>query len=647
MRTPYFILLFLTTFITSAQSLNSFSEKKNIPEPYNLKVERYIIENKLDSAAYYLDLKIEQGRYYDFYRNIINNKPVSYSEFYSFISGLGNRRSQSYDQISNFINRHVIEPTNTKNINLEYVEIKWTQISKLRDEVSLDKASVEQHKLEQYINKFSDSNKDVLRAKTKIKTHPIVMYLIQNDPKGKELCLEALETARKLNDKQLEIMFLYHLSDFLVNERKLDEYIAISEKGLELQEELAATSPYYHSTIEHLIDAYIFKGGHNERVISLIGILFNDPDTKKFTYVLYIKLIGKLQKDEFLKKKILNKFDAKDIPTLIENLEVLAKDLSPNDLNQFYKVSSNTLATYKFYDLALRYKDKNINNTKKIYSEDLSNSLANYKIQQVVKEKEKEIIFEKEKKDLYAIIAALAGIFLFFCFIIIMKIKRQSKDLSEKNNIIRKTLKEKEVLMTEVHHRVKNNFQIISSLLELQLEGIEDEQAINRIKQGKDRVKSMALIHQKLFRNESGLIDFNEYISLLIKEISFVYELKIKVATKIEVENIFLDVDTAIPLGLIINEAITNSFKYAFTSDKKNTLFIQISKEHAHNYKLIIEDNGSGISNDLDLAKTTSLGLKLIYRLVKQLHGSITQTNINGAKFVIYFKDEHARKMTH
>jgi len=184
-------------------------------------------------------------------------------------------------------------------------------------------------------------------------------------------------------------------------------------------------------------------------------------------------------------------------------------------------------------------------------------------------------------------------------------------------------------------------------LLELQLEGLEDEKAIDQIKQGKERIKSMALIHQKLYRSESGLIDFNEYVGLLVKEISFVYEMKIKVITKIEVENIFLDVDTAIPLGLIINEAVTNSFKYAFRGDKINTLFIRITKEKDHNYKLILEDNGSGISTDLNLTKTTSLGLKLIYRLVKQLHGTITQTNENGAKFAINFKDKLARKMTH
>lgn len=225
--------------------------------------------------------KIEKDADTNFYNKLINNEQVSYDAFYKFVSKLGNKHSLKYDKVSNYINSYLKEPEDSKKINLDYVEIKWSQISKLRDEVSIDKASLEQKKIEKYIHKFKDSDKDVIRAKTKITTHPIVMYLIKNDvEKGKALSLKSLETARKLNDKNLEIAFLYHLSDFLILERDLDGYIKVSEESLEIENELPQKSSYYHAVLEHLIDAYIFKGANYDRVIDLIDILYADVDTR-------------------------------------------------------------------------------------------------------------------------------------------------------------------------------------------------------------------------------------------------------------------------------------------------------------------------------------------------------------------------------
>lgn len=227
----------------------------------------------------------------------------------------------------------------------------------------------------------------------------------------------------------------------------------------------------------------------------------------------------------------------------------------------------------------------------------------------------------------------------------IRKIRKQSKELSEKNKLINKSLKEKELLVKEVHHRVKNNFQIVSSLLELQSKGIEDEKALELANEGKNRVKSMALIHQKLYQNESGLVDFDEYIQLLVKELSSLFKSDNKIDTSITSKDMSFDIDTAIPLGLIINEIITNSYKYAFKQGKENTLSISINKEIDNNFKLIIEDNGPGLYSNFDVKKAKSLGLRLVNRLVKQLHGTLSLTNEKGARFEIIFKDLHARQL--
>lgn len=472
------------------------------------------------------------------------------------------------------------------------------------------------------------------------------MFLIQEDLKnGKNLCLENLKKSKELNDKELQIIFLYHLSDFLILERKLQEYIDVSEESLKLEEDLDTKTSYYYGTIEHLINAYIYKRGHNNRVVYLIDLLYNNDIKRIDTYSLYAQLISELEKDSPLKKQILNKFEVTNVAELIKKFEVLGKDLNSNDFYHILNSGSNALAAHGFSDLALKYKDKAIVNTRKVYSKELSESLANYKTEQAVKEKEKEIKHAEEKTTLYSIIAVLALVFFLIALFILIKVRKQSKELSEKNKIIENALIEKELLVKEVHHRVKNNFQIVSSLLELQTKGIEDEKALELANEGKNRVKSMALIHQKLYQNESGLIDFDEYIRLLIKELSLMYSSQNDVKTSISSENVLFDVDTAIPLGLIINEIITNSYKYAFKKDKENNLSISIKKGADDNYKLVIKDNGPGLSKNFDAKKAKSLGLRLVNRLVKQLHGTLEQSNNEGAKFEIYFKDSNARQL--
>ena len=636
MKLFFSVFLFIITF-------NSFGQKPTSIN-YSHKVEEFILEEKLDSAGFYIN-NIKDVFYKGILQKLVEKKELSNKEYYVFISRLGNRHSIKYNRVSNYIKKTIKQPKGKK-IDLDYVEIKWTQVYKLRDKGDLDEASVVHKNLVAYVDAFKNIDRDVLIAKTKNTTHPIVMYQIQQDVEnGKKLCLESLETAKKLNNKKLQIVFLYHLSDFLIIEGKLQEYIDVSEKSLQLEKELPETSSYYHATIEHLIDAYLYKGGNNKRVVSLINELYDNPSVRINTYSLYAKLVSSVDKNSLQKDEILQKFEVKTVPELISKFEKLGKDLNPNNFFHILNEGSRALASNGFYNEAIHYKDKAINITRKIYSEDLSKSLASFKTEQAVKEKEKAIAHEKEKTTLYGIIALLAFVLFLIALFVLRKIKKQSKELSEKNIIIENSLKEKELLIKEVHHRVKNNFQIVSSLLELQTKGIEDEKALELANQGKNRVKSMALIHQKLYQNESGLIDFDEYIKLLISELSSMYSSSNKVKTSIDSEDMMFDVDTAIPLGLIINEIITNSYKYAFKNDKENNLSISIHKEINEDYKLVIEDNGPGLADNFDAKKAKSLGLRLVNRLVKQLHGTLKQTNTKGAKFEIYFKDSNARQL--
>ncbi|MEE9407035.1 MAG: hypothetical protein V3V28_03050 [Polaribacter sp.] len=355
------IILLFSIFNIIAQTEGASQEN------FTHKLEELILETKTDSTNYYLK-QLKESSYKSILEKIVFKKEVSYAEYYRFTSRTGNRRSINYKKVSNYINSFVEEPINKKKIDLDYVSIKWTQVSKLRDEGDLNEASKIQTTLDDYVNKFNDSEIEVLAAKTKITTHQIVMYLIQKDTEnGKKLVLKGLETAKKLNDKELQIIFLYHLSDFLIEERKLQEYIDVSEQSLQLDKELTEHSSYYHSTIEHLIDAYIYKGGNNKRVVTLINELYDFASTRIHTYTLYTKLVSHLKKDSPLINEVLNKFEVKNVPELVSKFQVLGKDLNSNDFFHLVNGSSIALEAHGHYDLALRYKQKAIDLTQKIY----------------------------------------------------------------------------------------------------------------------------------------------------------------------------------------------------------------------------------------------------------------------------------------
>ncbi|MCK4576951.1 PAS domain S-box protein, partial [candidate division WOR-3 bacterium] len=217
-------------------------------------------------------------------------------------------------------------------------------------------------------------------------------------------------------------------------------------------------------------------------------------------------------------------------------------------------------------------------------------------------------------------------------------------DITKRKQIeehIRESLKEKEVLLKEIHHRVKNNMQIISSLLNLQSRYITDKQAIEMFTESQDRIKSMALVHEKLYRSKDFTkINFKEYIESLSKSLLRSYdEKRSKITLKINVSDVLLGVDYAIPCGLVINELVSNSLKHAFPEGKEGEITISFQSPKKNEFILIVSDNGIGLPKDFDFDKTESLGLYLVSILAKdQLQGKISADGTKGTKFQITFK---------
>ncbi|HEV8482529.1 MAG TPA: PAS domain S-box protein [Blastocatellia bacterium] len=203
------------------------------------------------------------------------------------------------------------------------------------------------------------------------------------------------------------------------------------------------------------------------------------------------------------------------------------------------------------------------------------------------------------------------------------------------------SLQEKEVLLKEIHHRVKNNMQVITSLLSLQSRTIKDEQAFSVFQDSQNRVKSMALIHETLYQSKDlSRINFAEYLEKLVAHISRSYRLRPE-AVKItsSVDHVSLPIDMAVPCGLIINELASNSLKYAFPADLRGAVNITFRRAEAE-YLLSVSDTGVGLPADFDPEKGKSLGMKLVRMLTGQLGGELKYSNGVGTTFEIRFPEE-------
>jgi PAS domain S-box-containing protein len=218
----------------------------------------------------------------------------------------------------------------------------------------------------------------------------------------------------------------------------------------------------------------------------------------------------------------------------------------------------------------------------------------------------------------------------------------QIQDITDRKRAelqIKKSLEEKDVLLKEIHHRVKNNMTVIYSLLKLQAKHIKDEQDREMFNESMSRIKSMALIHEKLYRSEDlAKIIFSEYIKDMIDSIFVSYRLSSrKVTLKKDIERITLGIDDAIPCGLIVNELLSNSLKYAFPEGRDGEIRVILRTNNKDKIELMIGDNGIGMPEGLDFRKPDSLGLNLVNALVRQLEGNIELCREKGTEFQITF----------
>ena len=569
---------------------------------------------------------------------IITKKSKSYSDVLIITNYISKNKTFSVEDLSRFISLYVKTPNTLNTVQLDYVKIRWYEIGEYREGNKLTIAGDLQQSLSEYLNSIQVKNDDLKRARIYEKTHDIVLKIIQRDiKKGLELCETIEKSAKAIKDTSLIIQSINLKCEFLVFEGRLDEFITLSEESHRLDSIRSVKSEYYSSTIMHLIDAYIYEGNHPDRSLALLKRLHANPESRKDSYTFYAKYLSTIELNDPIKDTIFAIVGANNITEFYDTTFNLSKAaLYPNDFYHFLRESANALENFGETAYALSAMEKANSQIKAIYSQDLSREIAQHENRLIEQEKNLEIKYAEKISNLYLMaLIIILGLLLVLIIIIVRKTK-QNKHLEEKNIIIQNKEKEKILLLKELHHRVKNNFQIISSLLSTQARNVDNEQMKAILTESQSRINSMALTHEKLYGNDDFRYNLKEYIESLHIEISDTFDLKPS-DIKINVDDdIIIDMDMALPIGLIFNELITNSLKHGIND--KNEVIIEVQFKLSNGSLLMsYSDSGPGIHNIEIFDNPNTMGLRLIKRLTRQLQGAVNYEN-QSFEFDVPFK---------
>jgi two-component system, sensor histidine kinase PdtaS len=321
--------------------------------------------------------------------------------------------------------------------------------------------------------------------------------------------------------------------------------------------------------------------------------------------------------------------------------------LSYEALSELNKTKGDYKKAYEYYVLFKTYGDSVFNETTIRQIAEIQTVYETEKKDQAIAGLEQEtqiqrLLGERQRSQIYLSSGGFA-LFLIIAFVFFNRSRLKHKAnrmLETKNQLIEKQHQEKEMLLREIHHRVKNNLQIISSLLSMQTRGMHDTKMIDAMKESQSRVKTMALIHEKLYQYDNlARINMKEYMNELSDFLAQTYRSDKEIKVIIEANDVLLDLDTAVPLGLITNELLTNAHKYAFQDMDQGEIKIMLRNIEDDGYKLVISDTGKGMDKDIDISHSSSLGLKLVRTLTKQINGDLSISVNPGATFSIYFRE--------
>jgi len=476
-----------------------------------------------------------------------------------------------------------------------------------------------------------------------------------NEKKMLSILENTLEQARKNNYYFLEAQCLAAYGKFYLNKNQF----AKGQQYLKKSEDLFLKIKEYHSNAAVKMTRGIgyFWEGNNEKAFEQFhqGLAYCKKFKLQKSYCQSLTNVAeahlfagnldssKIYYDEFLKMK--DQSDIRDLYQVYWGLEYYFKEIKNIDSAYHYATLKTTI------DDSIRgIMDEELGNDIELkYYEDLN--------KKVLDQKDRAFRNQQKLNFVQWIIFLVIGIVLVILLLLVINSNRKKNKLNSillkqkeaialKNTIIDGALKEKELLLKEIHHRVKNNLQVISSLLNLQAKNITDKHAIEVLEEGKERIQAIALIHHRLYQSEDfAYIAMEDYLPDLIHQLKRTYvSPNCHIESFIQTNNIKLSLDAAVPLGLIICELITNSFKHAFAGRDHGTITISLNPDvEPKTFVLVVKDDGTGIPDGIDFPAEGSLGAEIIVALTEQLSGELKiESSENGSSFTLKFMDSQS-----
>ncbi|REE81823.1 two-component sensor histidine kinase [Lutibacter oceani] len=488
--------------------------------------------------------------------------------------------------------------------------------------------------------------------------------------KAADYVLESLRLGEKLNDNKAIALAYSDLSNLFWKQAKFEKGLEYGLKSIEVFEERGINDLDYDFTLyvvgnnyldlkkyeealnyyEHAIivgERYGFYNNLSDVYISLVDLntYLNQFDKAEESGVNAIKYAELLDNNFMLMRSWLSVGKMQNLQgkyqTAIESLqkciEIATDDFGDNYyLSKAYEALGRAFAgnhSYKEAYQAFAEYDKLKN---ELFTVEADQRISLLQTEFDVNQKDNTILKQESKIKEQKITQTLIIIISSLLFLILIILYITYKIDKKKSNLLEKQNKEKEFLLKEIHHRVKNNLEIISSLLSLQAAQIDDTNIINAIQVSQNRVYSISMIHQRLYQGKKlGLIEMKDYLIYLGSHILESFGFENSIELDYQVDFIELDIDTSIPLGLIVNELLTNSFKYAFPNNRKGKIIISLKKIDQHSLLLKITDNGIGINEN---EKNTGFGTQLINLLTQQLDGELKLETNGGTSISLKFK---------
>ena len=485
--------------------------------------------------------------------------------------------------------------------------------------------------LENYLEaaKIQEKIKDEETLAKTLNNIGLIYRTKNNNQKALEYFSKSLKIKKRLNDKKGVCYTYSNIGIIHQNQKHCDSALWYANASYNLSEELQSSFDIGTSLV-NIGEAYFCLENYKEAKkfysdAEKILIKNTDENTLAFCY----KGLGNVFEKENNLEKALEYYEKGIQYAKATERNELLSDLyrSVFEIEEKLQHSEKALNYYKLYS---QMKDS-------VFSIESNRNLNELEIVYETEKKQQQLDEQTaEQKRLHNYIIAL-GLVLLIVISSIYIVNKQRRKLASQKKILETLVDEKNTLLKETHHRVKNNFQIVSSLLYLQSESLENKAAIDAIREAQNRVRSMILIHQRLYnRDEIIGINAQEYITDLINDLTEYQAIKIEnLKTEISVENLVFNVDTITPIGLIVNELVTNIIKHAFDDNFKNPIIKVELKKQDEEVILIVSDNGKGLIKE---PNPDSFGIKLIHSLSKKLKGKVTFTNENGTTVTIIMK---------